>query len=149
MLKREQLPSEIRAILLLMEPTLITAPELADVLAELSRLEPIFHWPPKNMSREALERMTVEDFWEVGASGRRYAREFVFSILEQRMSKAEPDVWRTSDFHCRRLSADTYLLTYTLLQDKTRLTRRSTIWQRASDGWKIIYHQGTIVEGNS
>jgi len=132
-----------------MEPTLITAPELADVLAELSRLEPNFHWPPKNMSRDALERMTVEDFWEVGASGRRYARDFVFSVLEQRMSKPEADVWQTSDFHCRRLSADVYLLTYTLLQDHTRLTRRSTIWQRASDGWKIVYHQGTVVEGSS
>lgn len=132
-----------------MEPTLTTAPELAGVLAELSRLEPIFHWPPKDMSRDALERMTVEDFWEVGASGRRYAREFVFSVLEQRMSKPEPDVWKTSDFHCRQLSADVYLLTYTLLQDNTRLTRRSTIWHRASDGWKIIYHQGTVVEGNS
>jgi hypothetical protein len=33
-----------------------------------------------------------------------------------------------------------------LLQDKTRLSRRATIWQRATDGWKILYHQGTIVQ---
>jgi hypothetical protein len=132
-------------ILFGMEPQLLTAPELADVLAELSRLEPIFHWPPAEMSRDALKKMTVDDFWEVGASGRRYAREFVFDVLEQRQAKAEPDVWEISDLYCRKLAEDTYLLTYTLLQDKTRLTRRATIWQRAADGWMIVYHQGTVV----
>ena len=132
-------------MLLGMEPKLVTAPELNDILAELSRLEPIFHWPPKDMSRAAIENMTVDDFWETGASGRRYAREFVFDVLEQRTAKIEPDVWETSEFYCRKLADDVYLLTYTLLQDNTRLTRRATIWQRAADGWKIIYHQGTVV----
>jgi hypothetical protein len=128
-----------------MEPKLVTAPELTDVLGELSRLEPIFHWPPKDMSRAALENMTVDDFWETGASGRRYAREFVFDVLAQRMARPEPDVWETSEFHCRKLAEGVYLLTYTLLQDQARLTRRATIWQRAADGWKIVYHQGTVV----
>jgi hypothetical protein len=134
-------------MLLGMEPKLVTAPELADVLAELSRLEPIFHWPPKDMSRAALEKMTVDDFWETGASGRRFAREFVFNVLEERKTKPEPDVWETSEFYCRKLADDVYLLTYTLLQGRTRLTRRATIWQRATDGWKIVYHQGTVVQG--
>jgi hypothetical protein len=44
------------------------------------------------------------------------------------------------------LSEDTYLLTYTLLQDNQRLTRRATIWQKTPDGWKIVYHQGTMVQ---
>ncbi len=128
-----------------MEPKLVTAPELADVLAELSRLEPIFHWPPGDMSRAALEKMTADDFWETGASGRRYAREFVFDVLAQRMAKPEPDAWETSDFYCRKLADDVYLLTYTMLQDRTRLARRATIWQRTADSWKIIYHQGAVV----
>jgi hypothetical protein len=132
-------------MLLVMEPKPVTAPELASVLAELSRLEPIFHWPPEDMTRDALRKMTVDDFWETGASGRRYAREFVLDVLEQRMAKPEPDVWETSDFYCRKLADDVYLLTYTLLQDRTRLTRRATIWQRATDGWRIVYHQGTVV----
>jgi hypothetical protein len=136
-------------MLLGMEPKLVTAPELADVLAELSRLEPIFHWPPADMSREALKRMTADDFWETGASGRRFAREFVFDVLQQRQAKPEPQVWETSEFYCRKLAEDVYLLTYTLMQDRTRLTRRSTIWQRAADGWKIIYHQGTVVQDAS
>jgi hypothetical protein len=55
-------------------------------------------------------------------------------------------VWETSDFYCRRLGEDTYLLTYTLLQENARLTRRSAIWQRTPGGWKAVYHQGTVVQ---
>jgi hypothetical protein len=130
-----------------LEPALVTAPELEDVLAELSAREPIFHRPEFGTSRADFERMTVEDFWETGASGRRYSREFVLDELERRFSKPHDDVWETRDFYCRRLGPETYLLTYTLLQDKQRLTRRATIWQRKADGWRIVYHQGTIVQG--
>ena len=46
----------------------------------------------------------------------------------------------------RKLAGDLYLLTYTLLQDHVRKTRRSTIWQRTASGWKIVFHQGTLVQ---
>jgi len=129
-----------------MEPSLTTAPELTDILAELASREPIFHRPEFGTSRADFERMTVEDFWETGASGRRYSREAVLDALEKRFSVSQTDIWETRDFHCRRLAPDVYLLTYTLLQDNVRLTRRSTIWRSTSDGWKIVYHQGTIVQ---
>ncbi|WP_199345088.1 hypothetical protein [Nostoc foliaceum] len=41
--------------------------------------------------------------------------------------------------------ADYYLVTYTLIQG-TRITLRSTIWRQTPQGWKIVYHQGTVVE---
>jgi predicted RNase H-like HicB family nuclease len=129
-----------------MEPTLTTAPELREILAELSSREPIFHRAEYGTTRADFEKMTVEDYWETGASGRRYSRKVVLDELEKRFSVPHADVWETRDFYCRRLSEDTYLLTYTLLQDKQRLTRRSTIWRSTSDGWKIVYHQGTIVQ---
>jgi hypothetical protein len=130
----------------MMEPTLTTAPELWEVLAELSAREPIFHRPEFGTSRADFERMTLEDYWETGASGRRYSRKTVLDELEQRFSAPHEDVWETRDFYCRRLAEDTFLLTYTLLQDRKRLTRRATIWKRTADGWKIVYHQGTIVQ---
>ena len=129
------------------EPTRTTDPALEDILAELSSREPIFHRSEFGTSRADFERMTAEDFWETGASGRRYSRKFVLDELEKRFAAPHTDVWETSGFQCRRLSDDTYLLTYTLLQDHVRLTRRSTIWQKTADGWKILYHQGTVVEG--
>jgi len=129
-----------------MEPALSTAPELQSVLAELSRREPIFHRPEFGTTRADFERMAAEDYWETGASGRRYSRQAVLDGLVERFSAPHDDVWETRDFHCRRLSEDTYLLTYTLLQDHQRLTRRTTIWRSTANSWKIVYHQGTIVQ---
>jgi len=129
-----------------LEPTLKTAPELEGILAELSSREPVFHRPEFGTTRADFERMTAEEYWETGASGRRYSRQSVLDGLEERFSAPHRDVWETSDFHCRRLSEDTYLLTYTLLQDQQRLTRRATIWRKTAEGWKIVYHQGTIVQ---
>ena len=129
-----------------MEPLRTTAPELADVLAELSSREPIFHRSEFGTMRADFDNLMVEDYWETGASGHRYERAFILDLLESRYAGPYSDVWETSDFHCRKLAADVYLLTYTLLQDKVRLTRRATIWQRVGDGWKIVYHQGTIVQ---
>jgi hypothetical protein len=128
-----------------MEPNLTTPPELQEILAELSSREPIFHRPEFGTSRADFDKLMAEDYWETGASGRRYSRAAILDELSKRFSVTHTDVWETSGFHCRRLSEDTYLLTYTLLQDKVRLTRRATIWLRTPDGWKIVYHQGTIV----
>lgn len=133
-----------------MKPPFDTPLELQHILAELARREPIFHRPEIGTTRADFERMTVEDYWETGASGRRYSRQAVLDALEERFAAPNPDAhphgWETSEFQCRQLAADTYLLTYTLLQDHARLTRRATIWRRTADGWKIVYHQGTIVQ---
>lgn len=133
------------------EPELTTAPELAGVLRELIDREPIFHRPELGTSRADFERMTTPDFWETGASGRRYSRDFVFEELDRRYSGStwHDDPWEASDFCCRRLGAEVFLLTYTLVQKPAggaRTTRRATIWEKTGEGWKIVYHQGTIVE---
>lgn len=131
-----------------MEPNLVTDPALVSILEELKRREPIFHQPEFGRTRADLEAMTDPRFWEVGASGRRYSREFCIATVVERHSRSQPDVreWEAVDFHCTRISADSYLLTYTLIEEGARTTRRSTIWQSAADGWRILYHQGTVVE---
>lgn len=128
-----------------MEPKLATAPELLAVLGELARREPIFHKSEFGSTRKDFENMTTDEFWEVGASGRRYSREFVLNRLASRIPQDDEATWETRDFHCLQIAPDNFLLTYTLLQG-ARVTRRSTIWRRAAPGWKIVYHQGTIVE---
>jgi len=128
------------------EPSLTTAPELQTVLAELSSREPIFHRPEFGTTRADFENMTAKDFWETGASGRRYSRQFVLDELEKRFAAPHEDVWEASEFQCRKLGEDTYLLTYTLIQDHVRLTRRTTIWRKTMEGWEIMFHQGTVVQ---
>lgn len=127
-----------------------TDPALAGVLDELTAREPIFHRPEWGTARADFERMTAPDFWEVGASGNRYSRSRVLEESERRYASADyeplPASLKASGFQCRKLGGDVYLLTYTLLQGE-RKTRRATIWEKAAVGWRIIYHQGTMVEG--
>jgi hypothetical protein len=129
-----------------MEPALSTDPALAGVLEELILLEPIFHRLEKGATMADVEAMVHAEFWEIGASGRRYSREYVLAEVERRLQHPVDDVWETMEFYCRQLGSDTYLLSYTLVQDRTRKTRRSTIWQRTDSGWKIVFHQGTMVQ---
>jgi len=127
------------------ELKLTTNPELSEVLDQLKSREPIFYRPEWGTTKADFENMTAPDFWEVGASGRRYSREYVLGELERRYQNPSADEWKASDFHCRRLAEGVYLLTYSLLQG-TRKTRRTTIWERTPAGWKIVFHQGTIVQ---
>ena len=122
-----------------------TAAHLKSVLDELKQREPIFHRPELGTARSDVENMTDPAFWEVGASGRCYSREFVLDTLENRALERGVDVWETRDMHCLEIAADNYLITYTLLQGR-RVTRRATLWRRAGADWKILYHQGTLVE---
>jgi len=122
-------------------------PRLLPILDELSRREPIFHNPEFGSTAAEFERSTAPDYWEVGASGRRYSREFILAWAKDSSDHfvdSSAAGWQTSEFGLRRLGTDTYLLTYTLDQAGSR-TRRSTIWQHAENGWRILYHQGTII----
>jgi enamine deaminase RidA (YjgF/YER057c/UK114 family) len=132
-----------------MERQPVVARHLAAVLEELIKREPIFHRPEFGTTRSAFEAMTDSGFWEVGASGRRYSREHVVDTLVERHSKPHVDVWSASEFQCEELASDVYLLTYCLVQDRVRVTRRATIWRHVAGEWKIVYHQGTIVASES
>lgn len=136
-----------------MKPWLTTEPKLREILQELRGREPIFHHPELGTRRADFESMTEEEFWEVGASGRRYSRDHVLDVLTGRHEAAShlelEDTWEAIDFACRELGSDTYLLTYTLLQGR-RKTRRASVWRRRSgEDWKILFHQGTVVEDDT
>ena len=120
------------------------ANELDEARAALRRREPIFHREEFGHTRADFERMTDAGFREVGASGRRYSRDYVLAMLEQR----HRDGWLDEplpleDFQCTPIDGQAYLVTYTLHQGE-RITRRATIWRRDGDDWKILYHQGTL-----
>ena len=127
------------------EPARKTDARLLPIQDELSQREPIFHHPEFGVTREAFEAMTEASFWEVGASGRRYSRAYVIDTLLQRYASPQLDKWEAKDFFCQELAANLYLLTYTLIQE-ARVTRRATIWRSTASGWKIVFHQGTLVE---
>lgn len=87
-----------------------------------------------------------DEFWEIGASGNVYTHEDVIKTLLERYNDPDyQDIWETKDFKLLEIAPDNYLLTYTLIQNNTRITRRLTIWRRVNCKWKILYHQGTVV----
>ena len=126
-----------------MEPTRKTRPDLIGIQKELIRREPIFHHPEHGTTRQAFEAITAEEFWETGASGRRYSRDYLIDTVLQRYAVAQQDPWETHDFYCQEISVDHYLLTYTLHQGP-RVSRRATLWRRLEDRWVAVYHQGTL-----
>jgi hypothetical protein len=124
-------------------------PELLPTLDELRRREPIFHTPEFGTTTAEFERSTAPDYWEVGASGRRMSREFILRELTINFPYVDAAAagWQTTDFGLRCLGPETYLLTYTLDQAGRR-TRRATIWHSSEAGWRILYHQGTIISAD-
>ena len=127
------------------EPNLVVPAHLRSVLEELKALEPHFHTASVGTTPDQLNEMMAPEFWEVGASGRRYSRTAVLSVLQQRRHDPTEESWITKDYQILEIAAGNYLLTYTLEQ-AGRVTRRATLWRRSSSGWKAVYHQGTLVE---
>lgn len=128
------------------EPVLVTAPRLAGILTELVQREPLFHRPELGMTRAHFEDLSAADYWEVGEHGERYSREYVLDTLAERFHEHGKTPWRMTEFHCRELAPELYLLTYTLLQGE-RKSRRTTIWRHTVAGWQVLFHQCTPVRG--
>ncbi len=121
------------------------------ILDELKSREPIFHHPEKfGKTKEDIENQMCDEFCEVGASGNVYTKQDVIETLLERYNDTDyQDIWEAKDFELTTIAPDNYLLTYVLIQDKTRATRRSTLWRKVGGNWKILYHQGTVIDGGS
>ncbi len=123
--------------------------EIKEITEELKSQEPIFHRFSPNVSKDEIDAIMTNDFWEVGASGEIYKREEVLSTVVTRYQNpnySSNDLYEVSDFACKEIANNTYLVSYQLLQGlEKRLTKRSTIWQKENGSWKIVYHQGTMI----
>jgi hypothetical protein len=118
--------------------------EINGVAAELALREPLFHRPEFGTTRQDFDRMMAEEFWEVGASGQIYSRPFVLDTLESRYQEPVVEHLQITNFACQQVATDLFLATYTLDQSG-RISRRASLWRQTSVGWRVVYHQGTIV----
>ena len=125
--------------------TIIDQHKLDRVTQELAQREPIFHRPEYGTSRRDFDQMMDDNFWEIGASGKIYSRSAVLDVLEKCHASPVTEQFKVTDFGCRCISENTFLVTYQLEQDGGRLSRRSTLWQFSGNRWKILYHQGTLI----
>lgn len=127
-----------------MELDLFITEPLKTVFAQLKTLEPLIYVANNGAARAHFEQLLAPDFWEVGASGKIYGRDFVLDTLEQRQQLPIDEAWHTSDYDLQQIAEKNFLLTYTLHQP-TRDTRRATLWRQTENGWQMVYHQGTVV----
>ncbi len=119
-------------------------PDLQTASTQLFAREPIFHRPGFGTTRQDFEAMMAPEFWEVGASGMKYSKEFILDVLEERHRKPVEEDFQMMDFHCQMLAAGLFLTTYELDQSG-RHSRRATLWRWTTNGWQIVYHQGTLI----
>ncbi|RYF82819.1 MAG: DUF4440 domain-containing protein [Comamonadaceae bacterium] len=118
---------------------------LPALLAELSHREDLYHAASPAATPAAFEQVVAPDFWEIGASGRRYERAFCLQVLSQRGPTPAQHGWRVRDAQVQRVGADHCLLVYTLAQTG-RITLRSTLWRQSAQGWQAVFHQGTVLQ---
>lgn len=91
-----------------------------------------------------LDELLDPDFREVGASGRIWTRPEMITALSADVADDEDGI-TVSDMYGVRLSEDVVLVTY-MSKRSGRRVRRSSLWRRSESGWRVLYHQGTIVD---
>jgi hypothetical protein len=119
--------------------------QLFPLLEQLKQLEPLIYSANDGKAREHFEHLLAPEFWEIGASGQQYSRQFVLDVLEARHKTPYTETWQATDHHLQMIATDLYLFSYTLHQP-TRISKRTSIWRQAECGWKLVYHQGTVIQ---
>jgi hypothetical protein len=92
-------------------------------------------------SREKLNKILADDFFEIGSSG------YFFNKKECLESGVVLTEMTLHNYEIYPLASDVVLSTY-FIQDKTRNrnTLRSSIWKFIDGRWQLYFHQGTITD---
>jgi hypothetical protein len=118
-----------------------------DVLSTVINNELRLLSPRVRRSTSEVERLLHPDFFEFGASGRRWTRSAMVSAIGELLT--DDGGPRVDQVEATRLDDSVVLVTY-LAQEPERYTRRSSLWRRTADGtWQLYFHQGTPIPGKS
>ncbi len=95
-----------------------------------------------------LNELIAGEYLEIGKSGRIYSKPEAIEALK----KEEYKEIKITGFKMTPIADSVILAVYTAYQnraDKNTVARsvRSSIWKLFGTGWKIIFHQGTIISG--
>ena len=100
---------------------------------------------PETRARPAeVEALLHPDFAEFGASGRYWGRTEIVAALAAEQPGGEEPLITATEMTGTRLADDVIHLTY-VSQRGDRRAQRSSIWLRTSDGWRVYFHQGTLI----
>ncbi len=114
---------------------------------ELLGLERRLLDPAVRRSSADLSPLLSEEFREFGQSGGAHSK--VDVIAELAREAPLPPSFEFRDFRVSRLGPAVALVTYLLVMDRdgdARASRRSSIWRREGEAWRMLFHQGTPSE---
>lgn len=114
-------------------------------LDNLKELEESLWITKKRFNRDYMGKVLSPDFFEFGRSGRIYSREDTLNTPLQEINARLP----LKNFEISPITDNVVLVTYVseIGEEEKTIANRSSIWIRASEGWKLRFHQGTPVEG--
>ena len=116
---------------------------LLDLLVDLERE---LHKKSTRRSKEKLDGLLHDDFKEIGALGRVYDKAQIIEELQNEI----PFTIDASDFELRMFSEDIAQLKYktrkTVSSGGLRTTLRTSVWKNENSNWKLLFHQGTVVQ---
>lgn len=116
-------------------------PVMSDDISVVMGLEREMQSPAARANPARTRELLAPDFVEIGASGRRWDRESMLRLLEGD-SQAPAAVIGVTGLEARHLTEDLIQVLWDSERDGRR-ARRSSLWRRATGGWRLVFHQGT------
>lgn len=100
--------------------------------------------PEVRLSVVRLSELIADDFVEFGASGKKYTKQDILSLLPGSAGTR----YVIQDFAVIQIAPDTIMATYrveseTLGSGDRSSSLRSSLWRNRDERWQIFFHQGT------
>ncbi len=114
---------------------------MSENFAQVIELEKQLLLPAVRGQKAKLLELIAPDFYEIGASGKRYS----FDDIMEMLVNEDVDVIFSRDFKAKELAEKLILLQYQTgrSEDFSDAVWRSSLWQLRGAKWQIIFHQGT------
>ncbi|AWE07687.1 DUF4440 domain-containing protein [Lysinibacillus sp. 2017] len=106
---------------------------------QLKKLEVSHTSPEVRVSREKLDELLADEFFEIGSSGYMFDKK---ECLDTGVVLTEMSL---HNYEIYPLAQDVVLATYFIVDTtRNRNTYRSSIWKFIDERWQLYFHQGTI-----
>jgi hypothetical protein len=113
-----------------------------DHLASVMALERELQTATCRQDPRRVRELLAEDFEEVGASGRVWDLESTLALLD---SETNDEAEITVHDMVARQIADGVVVVRWDSDRGGRRARRTSLWRRDPDGWRLVHHQGTLL----
>jgi hypothetical protein len=111
---------------------------------DILELEMELQTPACRADEARLRQLLAPDFVEIGASGRRWNLDGIVTMLRDESAGDGDEAVLPADVSARTL-AQGVVQVFWESNKAGRRARRTSIWCERADGWRQVYHQGTLL----